>query len=151
MDRFFSKVEKKDGCWNWTATVSRNGGYGMFYLAGKMRIASRVSWELHSGEIPNGLCVLHRCDNPKCVNPNHLFLGTHKDNSIDMIKKGRGTILSLRFQGETHPRAKLTNAEVKRIRELFELGELQRNLAEMFGVKQKQISRIVRKESRTSP
>lgn len=89
--RFFKKIEKTETCWNWTA--STNGrGYGQFGLGarklGNIK-AHRYSWWLHNCDIPDGMCVLHKCDNPTCVNPDHLFLGTKQDNSRDMYTKQR--------------------------------------------------------------
>lgn len=91
--RFWSKVAKTDSCWLWKAGV--NKGYGQFAFSIHkhvpwMRQAHRVAWELSNGSIPAGLSVLHRCDVPLCVNPAHLFLGTHTDNMRDMVAKGRG-------------------------------------------------------------
>ena len=86
-DRFFAKVEKTESCWVWTG--SRLRGYGQFWLNGKLHIAHRVSWVLHVGPIAFGLHALHKCDNPSCVNPDHLFLGTAKTNVHDMMDKGR--------------------------------------------------------------
>jgi hypothetical protein len=94
LDRFISKVKKKpSGCWEWQGTMKKNG-YGIFQDrtregSGKQLQAHRFSFEIFHGEIPPGLLVCHHCDNPKCVNPEHLFLGTHKDNTQDMIRKGR--------------------------------------------------------------
>lgn len=86
-ERFWSNVQKTDGCWVWTGCRSHD--YGLMG-ANKARIlAHRFSWELHYGPIPNGLGVLHRCDNPPCVRPDHLFLGTFEDNMKDKIAKGR--------------------------------------------------------------
>jgi hypothetical protein len=86
--RFWNKVNKTKKCWEWLATKN-NKGYGRIQVNGKSRLAHRISYGLKNGEIPRGLEVLHKCDNPLCVNPKHLFLGTHKDNLQDMAKKGR--------------------------------------------------------------
>ena len=97
-DRFWPKVDK-DGpvpghmphlgqCWVWTAS-KLDSGYGQFGIGGKLRYAHRQSWEMERGEIPGNLCVLHSCDNPSCVRPEHLFLGTRRENSSDYQRKGR--------------------------------------------------------------
>lgn len=89
--RFWVKVERggEDACWQWLAR-KHEGGYGDFRLGGGHVRAHRFSYELAHGAIPKGMFVLHRCDNPGCVNPSHLFLGTFEDNSSDMVSKGRG-------------------------------------------------------------
>jgi hypothetical protein len=86
-DRFDKKVVKTDGCWNWTGRTVK--GYGTLRMGLKYVGAHRVSYELHKGEIPPGMCVLHSCDNPGCVNPAHLWAGTKNDNNVDKGKKGR--------------------------------------------------------------
>lgn len=135
-DRFLRRVNKTDGCWLWSGAhygggygaipVCRNGKWGTGY-------AHRVSYELYRGPIPSGLYVCHACDNRLCVNPDHLWLGTHQENQADMGRKGR-----------THSPAKvLSDADVARIRELLAEGRLyQREIAAQFGVGRTLISRI---------
>ena len=89
--RFWAQVRKGRGCWTWVGNLAAKG-YGKIRTAGRgsaWLYAHRASWQLHNGPIPNGLCVLHRCDNPPCVNPEHLWLGTWADNNRDMALKGR--------------------------------------------------------------
>jgi hypothetical protein len=86
--RFWRKVIKIEHCWEWAAYKNKKG-YGQIKIQGKVLGAHRVSWLLAVGEIEAGLCVLHTCDNPKCVRPDHLFLGTNADNVDDKYKKGR--------------------------------------------------------------
>ena len=88
-ERFWSKVEKGDGCWLWRGAIGSHGRYGQFNVVNRSRPSHRVAWELVNGPIPAGLYVLHRCDVGLCVNPAHLFLGTQKDNMADMMAKGR--------------------------------------------------------------
>jgi hypothetical protein len=88
-NRFLSYVDKSDNCWIWKGTIHKNG-YGRLHIGKKSCYAHRVSWYLKHGEIPIGLCVCHTCDNPLCVNPSHLWLGTIADNMHDRDKKGRG-------------------------------------------------------------
>ena len=84
-DRFWEKVNKTNECWEWIAGKSH--GYGVFWINGKLLRAHRVAWSIYNGGIPEGLLVLHKCDNPACVNPDHLFIGTQQDNVDDMITK----------------------------------------------------------------
>lgn len=95
-ERFWEKVNKTEGCWLWTANTTKdrkgNKRYGLIGAGRRgegMLYAHRVSWELHFGEVPEGMLVLHTCDTPPCVNPSHLFLGTQTVNMQDMIAKGR--------------------------------------------------------------
>ena len=127
MDRFFSKVHKTDSCWLWIAKWKDNKGYGRFHFRNKDWCAHRVSYVLHKGEIPDGMCVCHTCDNPGCVNPDHLWLGTVKQNIRDCKRKGR---MNDR-RGEKHPRSRLTKDDVIKIR----LSNLSlKELAENFNV-----------------
>ena len=130
-----------DACWLWTAGKRR--GYGSIRDGGRMRQAHRVAWELAHGPIPDGLCVCHKCDNPPCVNPAHLFLGTKQDNNRDRARKGRQGWI----KGESNGRARLTEDDVREIRALIELGKhSQREIGQEYGVSRTLIGRIVRSE-----
>lgn len=106
--KFLRKVIQTDGCWSFVG-LRNKAGYGRVLCRGKMQLAHRVSYELFNGQIPNGLCVLHKCDNPQCTNPKHLFLGTNADNNADKAQKGRA------LKGETHSMAKLSEKQVRKI------------------------------------
>lgn len=136
-ERFEVKFEKGSGCWNWKASKDR-GGYGQFRIAVKMQRAHRVAYQLYVGEIPDGLCCLHRCDNRLCVRPDHLFLGTQADNVHDCENKSRG----IHPTGEKHYCAKLTEEQVKTIRARWLDGARGVDLAIEFGVSQPTISMI---------
>ncbi len=112
--RFWAKVNKTDGCWLWTAGLDNNG-YGCFWHNGTMHKAPRISWLLTTGAEPGGAFVCHHCDTPACVRPDHLFLGTQRDNLRDMSSKGRRRA----GVGERHRSAKLTESDVLKIRQMF--------------------------------
>lgn len=134
-ERFWSKVDKSGSCWLWKASCYPTG-YGAFGSE-KVQRAHRVAWELTFGKIPDGLYVLHHCDNPPCVNPNHLWLGTQADNLADMVKKGRA------IYGEAIGNSKLTTGNVLRIRELRTKGMSVILLARLFGISHQHVSKIV--------
>jgi len=138
--RFWRKVDRRarEGCWPWLGYTTPRG-YGRMW-AGRPRFAHRVSWELHHGPIPEGRLVCHHCDNPPCCNPAHLFLGTFKDNSDDMDRKGRRNVLC----GEQSPRAKLTAATVLAIRARRSAGEAADALATEYGITRHYLLSIVR-------
>lgn len=139
MKRFWEKVDKRgpDECWEWMAGKTRCG-YGTFRInPTKKTRAHRFSWELENGPIPAGLCACHRCDNPACVNPRHIFLGTHAENMKDMTDKNRLPNKG----GEKNPNARLTVKEVRLIRGLRGR-QKQRVIAERFGISQAHVSGI---------
>lgn len=142
-EAFWEKVEKKSDieCWEWLASIQADG-YGNF----KGRLAHRVSWELVNGEIPAGLYVCHRCDNPACVNPGHLFLGTQLDNMQDMVSKGRGHD----HHGENNPKAKLTEKDIFQIHRLKNSGFSNKQIATNFDVTPTTISYILLGKTWTS-
>jgi hypothetical protein len=112
--------------------------------------AHRYSWELHFGPIPDGLLVCHKCDNPACVRPSHLFLGTSADNTADMLAKGRRVAPSTAnlARGSQHYKAKFRDADIRKIRRLYAKGSiLQREIGAMFGVSPTCISHIIQRKS----
>lgn len=157
--RFYQKIRKaENGCWIWEAAQSKRG-YGNASCGGRIVLAHRASWVIHNGPIPNELCVLHDCpsgDNPSCVNPAHLFLGTQQDNTADRVRKGRqakGDKSGARMHPEKLPRginnwrARINDAIVKEIRERAGAGEPQRLIALSIGIHHSQINKIVRRRA----
>jgi len=137
--RFWSKVDKAGGCWVWTSATDRSG-YGLLGGRAPERYAHRLSWRIVRGD-PGPRDVLHRCDNPPCVRPSHLFLGDDASNHADMASKRRST------WGERNVHAKLAADDVREIRRLAASGVRQRDIAERFNVSRVTVSDIHRRKS----
>lgn len=146
IERFHKKYvkDKNTGCWNWIAGTRPNARgklYGRHHMDnGKGIGAHRFSFMIHNGEIPNGKYVCHRCDNPLCVNPEHLFIGTHVDNMRDMVEKGR----SYKGSGEKKGVSKLTNYQAA---EIMQATGTNRDIAKQYGVSVSVVGRIKRGET----
>jgi len=138
-------VSESSSCWEWQAARTRSG-YGIFSVRGKLTYVHRFSYELHIGPIPVGYHVCHRCDNPSCCNPDHLFLGTDRENLSDMRDKGRGSDPP-KFQGDTHPNAKLSPDDVRTIRARVELGDNTNDIAVDFGISRSNVYAVARRET----
>lgn len=137
---FWKRVEVRapDECWPWTGPVKRKTGYGYVAFDGSYEGVHRVSYRLKSGQpIPNGLFVCHHCDNRRCCNPSHLFLGTIQENLADMVAKGRHSF------GQDAGRAKLTDSDVVAIREMHGRGVKAKDLAAHYGIDFSQVHNIV--------
>lgn len=156
--RFWRRVDKSADCWVWTGCVD-NRGYGQISTGktGKHIKTHRLAWELENGSIPEGLCVCHKCDNPPCVRPDHLFLGSKADNNRDMKRKGRqafGDRAPSRRNPERYPRgtghhyAKLNESIVRDIRSRYRQGQATEfALAHEYGVSVGCVSGIVNRKS----
>lgn len=159
--RFWSKVDKSGECWTWRAGFNP-AGYGKFKLSydGKSHTvpSHRVSFMLSNGSIPTGMVVCHKCDNPKCVNPSHLWLGTPAENMVDKVEKGRqarGHSLSMAIAGKIKNQVRgtrchsaiLNERNIIEIREMIFAGMTQREVARMFGVSFQTICNIVNRKS----
>lgn len=140
-ERFLSKVdpEPNSGCWLWNAAQTVFG-YGQFWMADRDdRMAHRYSYEYHKGKIPDGLCVLHKCDIPSCVNPDHLFLGTHRENALDKVNKGRAKGNS----GTGNHLSKLDETKADQARVAVKSGALIKDVARQYGVHASTISKVL--------
>jgi hypothetical protein len=137
-DRLFDKTSvQENGCWNFTGRLNHKG-YGEIWDGKKRALAHRLAYLLCVDDIPTGMLVLHNCDNPSCVNPKHLFLGTNQDNMNDMVRKGR----SVSRTGLDNPRAILIEREIAEVRQMLSNGFRQKEIADKFGVSVQTISRI---------
>ena len=145
VQRFEQKVERIPfcECHIWTAAASKRG-YGKFTMkSGSWELAHRVAYKLYSGVIPDGMSVLHKCDNPHCVNPKHLYLGTYKDNALDRETRYRGN----HVDGMRHGRNKLTSSQVLEIRDLYDTGKYSCfRLASIYDVDSKTVYDIVNRK-----
>ena len=145
VERFWSHVKKGAGCWEWQAAVFKERmGYGAFMFNGKTVRANRFAWFATHGAWPDGF-VLHSCDNPKCVKPEHLFLGTAADNVADMRAKGRAR----NAKGEGHGKAKLTESLVREVRRRCRSGETHNSVALSLGVSKSTVSHAVQRRTWT--
>jgi len=143
-DRLRDKTEVTDGCWLWRGHALPKG-YGVMSVGGSPKLTHRLSWEQEHGPIPPGLMVLHRCDNPPCLRPSHLFLGTAADNTNDMIAKGRAR--PAHVIGERQGTSKLTDAKVLAMRERYALVPSLPALAREFGVTVPTVWKVIHRKA----
>jgi hypothetical protein len=135
-EKFFEKLDSSI-CWEWIGAKSKSG-YGQLGVEGKPKLAHRISYEIYKGEIPNDLFVCHKCDNRKCVNPDHLFLGTRSDNMIDMYLKDRHVT-----KGESNGSSKLVESDILDIRKS---DKSQKELMLIYNISKSQINKIINKK-----
>jgi hypothetical protein len=147
-ERLWSRVNRTDRCWEWTGALMQTG-YGAIRIGNRTRTTHRVAWELTYGAIPDGMFVCHRCDNRRCCNPSHLFLGTNQDNMRDASAKGRlKGIGRPTLRGERHHQCRLTDKQVVVIRQLWADGHSQAAIARTVGHSPSQINNIVHHRQR---
>lgn len=138
-----ARLDPDSGCWIWERTTNQCG-YGTLTVDGRSRYAHRVMYALVHGHLPAGSHICHRCDNPSCINPTHLFAGTRSANMRDMVSKGRHAPPPPPRSGADNPAAKLTSVQVDDIRDALGRGETQRAIASRYGVSPSQVSNIKR-------
>ncbi len=146
-ERFWENVIKAalDDCWLWTGTKGHHG-YGMMSVGSKRDksrrnvFAHRLSYELHYGPIPSGAVIRHTCDNPSCVNPGHLIVGSHQENMRDMVSRNRQTL------GTKNPQARITADDVRQIRALAASGTIHAEIAPRFGITRSAVTMIVERK-----
>lgn len=153
---FWAYVNKTDSCWLWTGFKrNKKSGYGGFTIGNRLFSTHRIAWVIFNGPIPKGMCVCHKCDVRLCVNPAHLFLGTHADNNADTKRKGRTATGDRNashlypervYRGEQVATSVLTERDVKVIRALYSRGVSKHKLAARFGVHEKSIRRVARRD-----
>ncbi len=141
-ERFFKYVIKSEGCWIWSGCKDKKG-YGQFNLKNKTMFSHRFSYELKYGKIPEKMCVCHKCDTPSCVNPDHLFLGTNKENLRDMISKGRKIVR----KGVEKNNSKMNDEKVKKMRELYDNGNTVLQLSKLFQISESSTYYICKRKS----
>ena len=145
--RFWAKVDRSSGpCWEWLAAMRNPDSYGLMQWGGRLVSAHRIAWELAHGSIPDGLWVLHHCDNRKCVRPDPLFLGTHNDNMADARRKHRmseGDAHYTRRNPMLNGKRRFAPEAIREMRAAYAAGESQMSLARRYGWDQANIRRAV--------
>lgn len=144
-ERFEEKFVKGAGCWEWLG--SKVSGYGQLMVNNRPLRAHRLAYEYAHGPIPKGMFICHTCDNPSCVNPAHLFAGTHVENMADCVKKGRAKSPNKGTRGEKNPESKLTAEEVSEIRRLAAVPRSNARVGRQFGITGTHVARICKRES----
>jgi hypothetical protein len=144
--RFWPKVDRRgpDECWPWLGAKLPRDGRGRFYLGGKWITAPRASWIIHNGPLADGMLACHTCDNPRCVNPAHLYAGTYSDNLVDAYIRGQNPRDSHALHGSRHPMAKTNEAIVLEVRRIYaEGGKTLAQIGAPFGLRVMNVFEII--------